>query len=50
MKCVICKKELGSRPNNLLIQHKAEGVSVQAICGMTDCWVTVGHRMALGRR
>lgn len=50
MKCTICKTELGERPNNILLQHRAEGIQLNAICQNSDCWEKLGKKMIEGKR
>lgn len=50
MNCIICKEDQGERPPNVLIQHKAEGIEIKAICQRTDCWIALGKLLSEGRR
>ena len=48
--CIICKTPLGTRPQSMVIQHKAEGIQVYALCGASTCWEALGRKMAEGKR
>lgn len=49
LECVICEKPLCTRPNNMLLQHRFEGIEIIGICQKEDCWIKLGKRMSAGK-
>ena len=50
MKCKTCQEDVGGRPHDIVVQHRAECILVYAICSKPTCWEEMGKRMAEGNR
>ena len=46
----MCKKDLGNRPHEIILQHRAEGILVYPLCSDGMCWEQMGMKMKKGMR
>jgi hypothetical protein len=48
MECEMCGKDIGARPKNIIILHRAEGILLVPTCGSAKCKEKIGIWLAFG--